>query len=107
MKKNFLIIISVLLASCAQNPDINEKMLSQEEHIHEISSNWQTGHELVRKGNKSVRSGESLVRKGKQMIERGNHKISKGKKMVKDGEKMMKRSQKTFEKEFPSQADEE
>lgn len=107
MYKQFLLVCFLVLTACSHKQNIGDRMISQEQHINQISTEWQAGNELVRKGNKTIRSGQSMVKKGNQLVEKGYTKISKGKKMVKNGEKMMKRSQKVFAKEFPNDVEEE
>lgn len=107
MRKQFTLFMLLALTACSKNPTVGDQMLSKEQQVNQITTEWQTGNELVRKGEKYIRSGQRLINKGNHMIERGHTKISKGKKMVKNGEKMMKRSEKVFAKEFASKEEDD
>lgn len=75
----FFVSVSLLIASCASDPApkpeqllSGEAMLRESQGMANLGERWNTGKQLVDRGNGMVREGEAKIAEGNRLIDEGN-----------------------------------
>lgn len=91
-----------LLAGCASEPTLGERMIKQSTGTEKLGRTWEDGSEKVVKGEKLIEEGKEMIEDGRDEMRDGEDKVSEGRDLVEKGQKMMQDSEREYRLKFPN-----
>lgn len=91
-----------LLAGCAGEPTMGERMIQQSSGTAKLGRQWQTGNEKIETGEKLIEEGKDMIEEARDDMRNGEDKVSEGQNLIDEGQKLKQESEREYKLRFPS-----
>ncbi|MGV8990471.1 MAG: hypothetical protein ACOH1Q_03610 [Thiobacillus sp.] len=92
----FLVGLAVVLSvGCASTPPtVGDKMISQSQSTKDLGKQWQSGEDMIKRG-------EKLKSEGLDIIATGDQKVKEGDRLIAEGTTLKQESEMIYKSRFP------